>query len=320
MNHERYGPSVACGRSSRATRSVLTLGVLAGLLTVAPAEHVAGQVPTCKGEPATIVGTPGDDHITGTDRADVIVGLGGDDVIDGLTHRDVVCGNGGDDLIMASSGRGARYYGGRGSDTIDYSSTRTTLTVDLSRGRSEVHGELQHRLRGIENIVGSRQSDTLIDNRRGNTIHGGRGYDSIEDGRGRDRLFGEQGKDWIEPGPGRDLADGGTGADYLSYQHAPAAVVVDLRAETATGGDGHDTIIGFEKVVGSRFDDVLRGNAKLNVLSGGDGNDWLSGRGGDYDFLFGNDGFDWADGGPGSYDNCAPDVEVGVNCERSAWQ
>ena len=41
-----------------------------------------GTTPTCRGLPATIVGTPGDDFIDRHPGDDVIVGLGGNDVID----------------------------------------------------------------------------------------------------------------------------------------------------------------------------------------------------------------------------------------------
>ena len=42
---------------------------------------------TCFGQPATIVGTPGDDVLYGSgDTADVIVGLGGNDSIRGSTR------------------------------------------------------------------------------------------------------------------------------------------------------------------------------------------------------------------------------------------
>ena len=47
---------------------------------------------TCFGEPATIVGTSGDDNLTGTANNDVIVGLAGDDFIDGLDGDDKLCG------------------------------------------------------------------------------------------------------------------------------------------------------------------------------------------------------------------------------------
>ena len=40
----------------------------------------------CFGEPATIIGTPGDDVLSGTSGDDVIVGLEGTDVIDTKHH------------------------------------------------------------------------------------------------------------------------------------------------------------------------------------------------------------------------------------------
>ena len=53
-------------------------------VTVAP--------PTCKGQPATIVGTPGPDVLVGTEGDDVIHGLRGDDTINGGGGNDLICG------------------------------------------------------------------------------------------------------------------------------------------------------------------------------------------------------------------------------------
>ena len=47
-----------------------------------------GPCPTCKGNPATIVGTSGDDVRKGTSGKDVMVGLGGNDKLFGLAGND----------------------------------------------------------------------------------------------------------------------------------------------------------------------------------------------------------------------------------------
>src|SRR6266571_2119516 len=66
---------------------------------LAPAEaRVAGPF-TCFGQAATIVGTPGDDTLDGTDGPDVMVGLGGNDTLNGMGGADVICGGLGDDKI-----------------------------------------------------------------------------------------------------------------------------------------------------------------------------------------------------------------------------
>ena len=60
-------------------------GIVALLLLISlPLGEAHAGAPTCFGEPATIVGTPGDDEIRGSDDrsvVDVIVALGGDDLI-----------------------------------------------------------------------------------------------------------------------------------------------------------------------------------------------------------------------------------------------
>src|SRR2546430_10142938 len=64
----------------------------------------AATFPTCLGEPATKIGTPGDDTITATDDDDVIVGLGGNDTIAGGGGFDLICGGDGNDSILQTSG------------------------------------------------------------------------------------------------------------------------------------------------------------------------------------------------------------------------
>jgi hypothetical protein len=71
--------------------------------------------PTCRGFPASIVGTPGDDVRTGTRRRDVMVGLAGNDRLLGRGGNDVICGSKGKDRLNGGRGRD-RLYGGRGKD------------------------------------------------------------------------------------------------------------------------------------------------------------------------------------------------------------
>jgi len=90
----------------------------------------------CQGLEPTIVGTPGDDVISGTSGRDVIVGLGGNDVIRGGNGDDVICGglgndtiagDNGDDVVLGGYGDDAvsgdngsdRLIGGPGKDTLD---------------------------------------------------------------------------------------------------------------------------------------------------------------------------------------------------------
>lgn len=74
----------------------------------------------CGGKQATsyaLVGTPGDDLISGTSANDVVVGLGGDDRVQTGLGKDVICGGGGDDRIFAGSGAD-RLFGQAGNDQL----------------------------------------------------------------------------------------------------------------------------------------------------------------------------------------------------------
>jgi len=151
---------------------LLVFGVLA-----AP-EGGAASPPLCRGRPATIVGTPGDDHLVGTAGADVIAGLGGDDTIDGGNGRDLICGGDGDDRLLGGPGADV-LLGGEGADI-------------LSGGG------------GADRLVGGPGDDELAGERGGDALFGGPGADLLFGGGGADRLSG---------GPDRDRADGGPGLD-----------------------------------------------------------------------------------------------------------
>jgi hypothetical protein len=73
-----------------------------------PAAPAAAPPPTCKGKPATIIGTPGNDVRSGTPGRDVIVGLAGNDKLSGLAGKDLLCGGTGKDKLN----------GGKSKDTL----------------------------------------------------------------------------------------------------------------------------------------------------------------------------------------------------------
>ena len=58
----------------------------------------------CLGRPVTIVGTPGDDDLSGGLQRDVFLGLGGDDVFQGSLDVDRACGGMGDDHLIGGPG------------------------------------------------------------------------------------------------------------------------------------------------------------------------------------------------------------------------
>jgi Trypsin/RTX calcium-binding nonapeptide repeat (4 copies) len=82
-----------------------------------PPSSPATSPPTCRGRPATIVGTTGNDVRSGTPAADVIVGLGGNDKLSGLAGNDLICGGSGKDTLKGGKGND-KLYGQKRKDTL----------------------------------------------------------------------------------------------------------------------------------------------------------------------------------------------------------
>jgi len=217
-----------------------------------------------------------------TAGADHRIGSDGNDTLDGLAGDDILTGGLGDDALTGGAGAD-RLYGGDGSDTADYSVSAAGVTVFLAPAYGTSIGDaLGDTFISIENLAGSALADKL---------YGDAGANRIGGGAGDDLLWG---------GMGADTLDGGAGSDTASYQGSAAAVVIDLQAGTASGGDAAgDTFISIENLTGSSLADQLSGDNGRNVIGGGAGNDALVGRGGD-DLLAGEGGDDTLDGGDGN--------------------
>jgi Ca2+-binding RTX toxin-like protein len=184
------------------------------------------------------------------------------DLKDGVNT--VVCGVGGD---LVSGGTGSDFvYGGYGDDTLKGGGGSDLLSGDA----------------GNDTIGGDGGSDQL---------YGGTGNDDIDGGSDNDTLYAGDGSDVLRGGSGADRLYGGDGADTAIYTGSTAAVTVNLATNLNTGGDAEgDILVSIENLKGSRFGDLLTGDANANTLNGLAGNDQL----------FGGEGTDVLDGGEGS--------------------
>jgi Ca2+-binding RTX toxin-like protein len=99
-------------------------------------------------------------------------------------------------------------------------------------------------------------NDIILGRALNDHISGGNGDDYVRGGAGNDNLAGDANADTLSGGLGNDLLDGGADADTVNYQEALGAVRVNLSLGTATG-DGTDTLINIEHVVGSSFKDFI---------------------------------------------------------------
>src|SRR5262249_48602815 len=122
------------------------------------------------------------------------------------------------------------------------------------------------------------------------------GNDTLEGGPGDDSLDGGSGDDtYVEvPGSSDHLFDA-DGSDTLDFSKTGSGITIDL---SQNAGQSQEVVPGgfvflsgnFENVVGSPFDDVIKGNAGDNRITGGGGNDILSGQGGADTYFFAGTG------------------------------
>jgi Ca2+-binding RTX toxin-like protein len=117
------------------------------------------------------------------------------------------------------------------------------------------------------------------------------GIEAVSGSEFDDEITGSAGDDLVYGQGGADTIDAGEGLDVVLYDFALGPVEVDLQTGSATGGDGDDTLGGFEGVVGSTWDDLLLGSDSDDYLAGRAGDDDLDGRGG-VDVLEGDEGQD----------------------------
>ena len=118
-------------------------------------------------------------------------------------------------------------------------------------------------------------------------------------------MWGLGGRDLLLGGSAGDRYDGGTGIDTASFAASPAAVSANLTAGTAFG-EGADVLVRgtVENLVGTRFNDLLVGNAVSNTISGLTGIDRMFGLAAN-DFLVGSAGNDLYNGGAGAADTAS---------------
>ena len=184
------------------------------------------------------------------------LGRAGNDVLKGLGGDDVLAGNeGADDLD-----------GGDGDDDADYYHSSEGVTIDLG-GKTDKDGYITghsggyaegDRLKGIENIYGSKLGDNITGDDGENTIVGRAGNDTLSGGDDDDRIYGNDGDDTIRGGADEDRLFGGDGDDTI-YGGSNDDVIF--------GGAGNDILIG------DGGHDHLYGDEGRNVYTGGAGAD-----------------------------------------------
>ena len=272
-----------------------------------------------------IIGSAYEDSLQGDASANRIYGGDGDDTLQG--------GAGADTLDGASLGSASNTTDV--NNTLSYSMSASPVNVNLATGvvfGGDATGDVIAHFR---HVIGSSGNDTLTGDVYDNTLDGSEGDDRIDGGQGNDTLNGGSGVDTLLGGAGDDSLSGGTGNDTLiggagadvldggqatqgttamnmaSYETSAQAVTIDLSSTTPQTGnsDGDevgDRFINIQGLIGSSYNDLLKGDGLNNSLLGGAGNDTLIGGIG-ADTLDGGDGIDTA-----SYQESASGVTVNL--------
>ena len=196
--------------------------------------------------------------IKGSAYNDTFIGSAGNDYFDGGAGNDSFVGGLGADTMI----------GGSGLDTLDYSQSNTGINVNLASGEASGGHAEGDVLSEIEAIIGSNYNDTIIGTSANETIIGG---------------------------AGADYMDAGEGIDSISYIASNAGVSVNLTTGEASGGHAQgDTVLGFEQLTGSNYNDTIIGSEQKETIDGGSGNDYIYGSAG-ADSLMGGAGIDTLD-------------------------
>jgi Ca2+-binding RTX toxin-like protein len=224
---------------------------------VVPVQVAHSGPPTCENE-----FTPGDDVI----------------IADSSKDNEILCGGEGNDRFVPAQGPGDEFYGGPGTDKIDYSSLPPALTEthldtntfiwDTGSGSDVGSGNLYE----TEDVKSAAGNDYVWGDEKGNRFDAGSGRDQFFPNGGDDKYFGGSGKDWV------------------LYSTSPNGVNVNLKTGVAKGF-GEDTLSGVE---------FVRGSNKNDVITGKDGQDNSVHAFAGNDRIFPGSGPETVDGGPGN--------------------
>ena len=209
-------------------------------------------------------------NITGLDDSnDVVNGQGGNDIINGLSGDDLLRGGTGNDTLIGGIGNDTLVAGTR-NYSFD-STNEDNSNVNYSLGDNLLDGGDGNDFLSASGYVDNYTNDVYYTSGN-NTFNGGAGNDilNIDSSIGNNTLNGGAGADilYAQGSQGNNLLSGGEGNDilyasYLNIDSSGRNFIASLGNDTLNGGAGDDTLLA-ESPLGKK------------LLSGGDGNDYLS--------------------------------------------
>jgi Ca2+-binding RTX toxin-like protein len=182
---------------------------------------------------AVFVGTVNAEQILGSTGNDVISGLGGHDRLYGLSGIDVIRGGEGNDAVNGGSGADS-LYGDAGDDVLDGGSGNDLIDGGVGNDVIDGGGQSDRIFGGLGNdtIYGADFDIGVFGGGGGATISGGVGDDVVIGG-GLDKISGDGGNDRLSIGVGSGDVFGGTGND----------IIVSANFGVVDGGAGNDLVV-----------------------------------------------------------------------------
>ncbi|MDX2300839.1 MAG: calcium-binding protein [Xanthomonadaceae bacterium] len=226
----------------------------------------------------TIRGAGGNDTVSGGAGNDWVYGDAGNDVLDGGEGSDVVYGGAGDDVLRGGAGVNDYLSGDAGNDTYLFGAGDGNTTIsnyDAGVGRHDV-------LRFLEGVA----STDVTARRSGNDLV---------------LTIGATGEVVTVSTYFYNDGAGGYALDAIEFADGVSWDVAMVKAKMLVGSAGNDTMTGFatdDAMDGAAGNDTIRGAGGNDTVSGGAGTDWLYGDAGN-DVLDGGEGSDTLYGGVG---------------------
>ena len=237
--------------------------------------------------PLQLIGTPGNDTLTGDEGFNVLQGLGGDDTLVGLGGDDSLTGDEGNDTLDGGTGID-EMLGGLGDDVYYRDDSGDFIEEFANEGTDEIRSSINYTstnplIANVENLTllagatigfGNSLDNVIVGNSGNNTLTGSGGHDTLDGGGGTDTLSGGAGNDTF-------ITDGGD-----TLQESSGIDTVRSSAATFTLASGFENLvlIGSGNINGT-------GNSAANQITGNAGNNTLTGAGGS-DTLTGGNGAD----------------------------
>ncbi len=226
-----------------------------------------------------LIGSANKDTIKGSNQGSnfLIIGLNQgiiDDTLSFISIETLIGGSGNDRFAFsAGGGLSGELQGGKGIDTLDYSSYGSGVDVNLATG---IASNLAGKISQVENIIGSAFDDTLCGDGQANVINGLAGNDTLNGGGGNDiYIFGS---DW---GHDTIIEAANGGSDLVDFTNLTSDLIFILGNDyQISDGTNQLTHLGgqIEQLVGGSGNDRFRligSSAVKGGIDGGSGSNTL---------------------------------------------